>query len=566
MSSYAVATDVEDVLQGDQEDYDTRDDEILSLKVAEANLKKQLVQATQKEARAIQLVQKQSQGVAQPTPMAAETPDFGHVMAAIATLNSVAHQMQPQQFLNMVPQVQPQKGGRQDLKSSAKPLEDLNKQKRPAPERTKNIGTRTKATDRPEVEKEARRARIVAEYEGESSDDEETRPEKKDLPFKDVPPIEFSNREKTREVPSKTNKARESEPLENKARESELLDKAREKGPRAPASNINPMVDMADVAYRLRAPIEQMREASARSILESIKKTFIPITFEDLMAVAPSIQRDTKSLVTKRRIAPEESTRVHFQEGAEEIPEPYEVFPFEEEEELVQDQFVHVDAISTRQLPECYPQFMVTKNANGLVPAGAIVANDPVLQYLAKLPKGQAPKKIFVMMEDQLIGKDSAALRVLYPLINGQGEEEAILDGGSQIVSMALATAMDMGVPWDPDITIFMQSANGQVEKTVGLAKNIPYRFGDITIFLQVHVIKDPAYKVLLGRPFDILTASTVQNEANGNQMVTLTDPVSKRRCTLPTHARGAIRRIQRTKPAKEETENKAPEETEANF
>jgi len=37
-----------------------------------------------------------------------------------------------------------------------------------------------------------------------------------------------------------------------------------------------------------------------------------------------------------------------------------------------------------------------------------------------------------------------------------------------------------------------MQSVNRTVERTLGLARNVPFSFGEITIYLQVHVIKDP--------------------------------------------------------------------------
>jgi hypothetical protein len=95
---------------------------------------------------------------------------------------------------------------------------------------------------------------------------------------------------------------------------------------------------------------------------------------------------------------------------------------------------------------------------------------------------------------------------------------------------------------WDPDIIINMQSANSQIEKTLGLAKNVPFVFDEITIYLQVHIVKAPAYKVLLGRPFDTLTESEIKNTADGGQLITITDPNSRKRCTIPTSVRGQPR------------------------
>jgi len=115
------------------------------------------------------------------------------------------------------------------------------------------------------------------------------------------------------------------------------------------------------------------------------------------------------------------------------------------------------------------------------------------------------------------------------------GQIESLLDGGSQIVAMDVEIAKNLAVSWDPDIKIQMQSANKMVEETLGLTKNVPFIFGDIT---EVHILMDPAYKVLLGRPFDVLTESMVHNHRDGGQMVIVTDP-NTRRCVLPTYERG---------------------------
>ncbi len=69
---------------------------------------------------------------------------------------------------------------------------------------------------------------------------------------------------------------------------------------------------------------------------------------------------------------------------------------------------------------------------------------------------------------------------------------------------------MELRVSWDPGYTINLQSTNKGIERTLGLARNVPFLFGEATVYLQVHIVRDPAYKVLLGRPFDALTESQV--------------------------------------------------------
>lgn len=99
-------------------------------------------------------------------------------------------------------------------------------------------------------------------------------------------------------------------------------------------------------------------------------------------------------------------------------------------------------------------------------------------------------------------------LRVIPALVNDLREEEALLNSGSQIVSMSRETAIDCKIMWDPDVTINMQSANGQISRTCGQAKNVLFAFSEVTVYLQVHVVDNPPYEILLGRPFDVLTES----------------------------------------------------------
>jgi hypothetical protein len=104
---------------------------------------------------------------------------------------------------------------------------------------------------------------------------------------------------------------------------------------------------------------------------------------------------------------------------------------------------------------------------------------------------------------------------------------------------MSKSVAVDLEIPWDPDITVQMQSANRSLEQTLGLAKNVPFLFGHITVYLQIHIMERPAYKVLLGRPFDTITESVVKNARDGGQSLTLTDPNTGERCVMHTHERG---------------------------
>ena len=116
---------------------------------------------------------------------------------------------------------------------------------------------------------------------------------------------------------------------------------------------------------------------------------------------------------------------------------------------------------------------------------------------------------------------------------------ESLYDTGSQIVSISEEKAMEAGLSWDPDIVIYMQSANKGVEKSLGLARNVAFLFGDIVLYMQVHVIRNPAYDLLLGSPFDTLTESCVRTTKDGNKTITIHDPNTHKRAVVPTYARG---------------------------
>jgi len=89
-------------------------------------------------------------------------------------------------------------------------------------------------------------------------------------------------------------------------------------------------------------------------------------------------------------------------------------------------------------------------------------------------------------------------------------------------------------VSWDPNAIVLMQSASRYMERTCGLA--IPFQIGGIVIYLQVHILPNLLYQVLLGRPFNMLTKSQIQNSSDGGQTLTLTDLNSRAYIMLLTY------------------------------
>ncbi|KAH7917333.1 hypothetical protein BV22DRAFT_1026569, partial [Leucogyrophana mollusca] len=144
------------------------------------------------------------------------------------------------------------------------------------------------------------------------------------------------------------------------------------------------------------------------------------------------------------------------------------------------------------------------------------------------------------------VAKESSALRAIMPLVDRQCHVECIIDPGLQIIAMSEEVCHKLGLEYDLRIRLQMQSANGEVDESLGLARNVPFRIGGISLYLQVHIIRKPAYDILLGRPFDVLTASTVNNYENETQTITIRDPNTDKVTTVPTVARGSHRLLQR--------------------
>src|SRR5271154_7395827 len=115
-------------------------------------------------------------------------------------------------------------------------------------------------------------------------------------------------------------------------------------------------------------------------------------------------------------------------------------------------------------------------------PDGSIVIPDPYKTYLKGLKEDQKPELLTV-------AKDSHALRSITMLIDNKEFVECIVNPGSQIIAMSEDLCHDLGLIYDPTIRLNMQSANGDINLSLGLAPNVPTKVGDITLYLQVHII-----------------------------------------------------------------------------
>ncbi|KAF7293378.1 hypothetical protein MIND_01114700 [Mycena indigotica] len=177
-------------------------------------------------------------------------------------------------------------------------------------------------------------------------------------------------------------------------------------------------------------------------------------------------------------------------------------------------------------LPDAVSTAAANHNANGIFVPDAFVA----LYDQGRLPEGL------------ITSAETTAIRCILPIVDNQEYVESIVDPGSQICAMSEALCHRLALQYDPTIVLQMQSANGAITPSLGVARNVAFTLRDIVLYLQVHIVRNPAYDVLLGRPFDVLTQSVVHNYSNNDQTITIRDPNTGRTATVPTIPRGSSR------------------------
>jgi hypothetical protein len=180
------------------------------------------------------------------------------------------------------------------------------------------------------------------------------------------------------------------------------------------------------------------------------------------------------------------------------------------------------ETVSTHTLIEQVPDKVLSEEET------SITVPNVYETYINSLAPGESPIPLNVAQE-------SHALRSITMVIDNREEVEGIIDPGSQIIAMSEAVCHDIGLAYDPSIKLNMQLANGEVDQSLGLSRNVPFKINTITLYLQIHIIWSPAYDILLGQPFDVLTELTVTNFPNEDQTITIIDPNTKHSVTIPT-------------------------------
>jgi hypothetical protein len=302
----------------------------------------------------------------------------------------------------------------------------------------------------------------------------------------------------------------------------------------APVKQAQPVAKKPEPAYRTLPAIHD--PSITNNVYNRALETPFTITHRELLSLSPEVRSQIRDAVSSKRTPTKEgvNTQVNaLQESTleNEITEEELSYLFPDEEIVPYD--VDPDVLT----------FAASSVSAYHLPLDAAIADDQFDEYYRTLPVGQAPDK-----SKLVVAKELYALRAVVPLVNNHLKVESILDPGCQIIAMSEDVCHELALAYNPSIVLHMESANGSVNPSLGLARNVPFLIGPITVYLQVHVIRSPAYDILLGRPFDVLTESIVRNFKNEDQTITVHDPNSEQVATIPTIGRGPLHILSKKK------------------
>jgi len=140
----------------------------------------------------------------------------------------------------------------------------------------------------------------------------------------------------------------------------------------------------------------------------------------------------------------------------------------------------------------------------------------------------------------------SLPLRVIYPSFGDGIEPECILDGGAQVIVMRRDIWEQLHVPIVASKAMPMESANASTSMTLGLIENHPVQLGPITFYLQIQVVENAPFEVLLGRPFfDVANCEEI-SRSGGSHQIRVQDPMDGTPYIFTTDPR--IRKTPRSK------------------
>src|SRR5882724_4238385 len=87
-----------------------------------------------------------------------------------------------------------------------------------------------------------------------------------------------------------------------------------------------------------------------------------------------------------------------------------------------------------------------------------------------------------------------------------------IIDSGCQVVIIHKYIWERLEMPMKHEQVMFMESANGQSNATMGSIPSICFSIGEVSLYCQVQVVKEAPFECLIGLPFTCLASTKCQS------------------------------------------------------
>lgn len=166
----------------------------------------------------------------------------------------------------------------------------------------------------------------------------------------------------------------------------------------------------------------------------------------------------------------------------------------------------------------------------------------------ASLPRPSSP-----VAHDEVessVAPGNVPLREVEVWLDGKLEVKALLDSGSTFIAMPKDIWRNLGSPAILSQAITVETADSQLSRSAGLIPRVRLTIGSFSVVLQVQVVEQAPFQLLLGRPFFVHTRAQVVDESDDEQILYLTHPDTNETVSIPT-----IRRTSgsdRQRPAKQ--------------
>ena len=142
------------------------------------------------------------------------------------------------------------------------------------------------------------------------------------------------------------------------------------------------------------------------------------------------------------------------------------------------------------------------------------------------------------MDHEHLAAKPALLIWMIKVTLDGTITVMGIIDSGCQVVIIRSDIWEKLGTPMKHKQVMFMESANGQENATMGTIPSICFSVGEVSLYCLVQVLRNSPFECLLSLPFTSLASTKCQEFPGRRTHLLFTDPNTGASITVPTHGK----------------------------